>query len=352
MKRKIFPKKGFSFILGFMIVFSYMPMINAYADGGTYPLKQVTLNQFTINRSPANATKDRFSDLSFTGYPGGELHVLCLDPTVGLPANANNLKYEEADLATYKPAMPADCVDEAALGINYFDTESEISDKAQLVAYKQVWVWRVLSKHGWHAGNSHAQGAYGYDAAVLGNGSGVVTPSAEEQNAIFAKAEKYYQDNKSDYYGTVKIFEKAATPKNTQVVGYFSVVKKTPAPKPTVSTTATFDGDAKEATASHNMTVNDKVSMTGLDTTKEYTVKGVLMDKATNAPLKDAEGKPIAAETSFKPDKADAEKTIEFKFDGYAHAGKDVVVFETLYKKAPLTKRSRTTNRSTMRDRP
>ncbi len=63
-------------------------------------------------------------------------------------------------------------------------------------------------------------------------------------------------------------------------------------------------------------------------------VTGTLMDKAANAPLKDAEGKPIKVSTSFTATGGNESQTIEFKFDGSKLGGKDLVVFESLSERA------------------
>ena len=69
----------------------------------------------------------------------------------------------------------------------------------------------------------------------------------------------------------------------------------------------------------------------GLIPGKEYTVKGVLMDKSTSKPLT-VDGKEITAEATFRASKAEGTIDIPFTFDGSALAGKTVVVFETLYR--------------------
>ena len=54
------------------------------------------------------------------------------------------------------------------------------------------------------------------------------------------------------------------------------------------------------------------------------------MDKATGEPVKDAEGKEITAETSFRPESSDGTVNVTFTFDGSNLAGKTIVVFESL----------------------
>ncbi len=62
----------------------------------------------------------------------------------------------------------------------------------------------------------------------------------------------------------------------------------------------------------------------------EYTLKGILMDKATGKELL-VEGRPITGESTISPAKECGSTTMLFKFDSTEFAGKDVVVFEKLY---------------------
>ena len=100
--------------------------------------------------------------------------------------------------------------------------------------------------------------------------------------------------------------------------------------QPKLKTTATIDGK-KEATVAKEIALEDKVKYTGLTPGKEYTVKGVLMDKPTGKKFL-VEGKEITAEATFTPEKSEGEVTVTFKFDGSKITAKtDLVVFETLY---------------------
>ena len=99
---------------------------------------------------------------------------------------------------------------------------------------------------------------------------------------------------------------------------------------PTMHTTATIGGK-KEATASDKLLLDDVVSYTGLIVGKEYTVKGVLMDKATGKPYL-VNGKEVTAETKFTPEKPDGEVTVTFEFNASGiHSKTAIVVFETMY---------------------
>lgn len=100
---------------------------------------------------------------------------------------------------------------------------------------------------------------------------------------------------------------------------------------PEIATKATVDGK-KEVTASGRVKIEDTVSYKNLTPGKEYTVKGVLMNKATGEPLL-ADGKEIRSAFTFKPDKPDGEINITFVFDASGlKTATEIVVFETLYR--------------------
>ena len=100
---------------------------------------------------------------------------------------------------------------------------------------------------------------------------------------------------------------------------------------PELKTTATIDGK-KEFTVNGDVTIDDVVSYKHLVPGKEYTVKGILMDKATGKPFL-VDGKEITSEVTFTAEKANSEVTVSFTFDGSAITkNTEVVVFETLYR--------------------
>ena len=84
-------------------------------------------------------------------------------------------------------------------------------------------------------------------------------------------------------------------------------------------------------------TIIDTVFYTNLHVgdNKEYTVKGVLMDRDTGKELL-VDGKPVTAEKTFIPEKPDGTIELEFTFDGSALNGEVIVVFEDLYRNKKL----------------
>ena len=100
---------------------------------------------------------------------------------------------------------------------------------------------------------------------------------------------------------------------------------------PEISTSLTDDVTGEHmAEAAENMSLTDTVPYHNLIPGKEYTVKGVLMDKATGKELL-INGEKVTKEVTFTPEKADGSVELTFTFDGSALAGKTVVAFEDCY---------------------
>lgn len=97
-----------------------------------------------------------------------------------------------------------------------------------------------------------------------------------------------------------------------------------------IGTKATVDGE-KEVDPLDKVTLTDTVSYTGLVPGKEYKVTGVLMDKETGEKLL-VDSKEITAETVFVPETKNGSVDVTFIFDATGLHGKEIVVFEDLYR--------------------
>lgn len=98
---------------------------------------------------------------------------------------------------------------------------------------------------------------------------------------------------------------------------------------PEIGTQATAEGK-KEITAKGSITIDDIISYKNLTPGKEYTVKGILMNKKTGEPFT-ADGKEITAEVTFTPEQPDGEVKVSFTFDAAGiTTATEVVVFERL----------------------
>ena len=101
-----------------------------------------------------------------------------------------------------------------------------------------------------------------------------------------------------------------------------------------IGTKATVEGE-KEIDPLDKVTLTDTVSYTGLVPGKEYKVTGVLMDKGTGEKLL-VDGKEITAETVFVPETKNGSVDVTFIFDATGLHGKEIVVFEDLYRENVL----------------
>ena len=100
---------------------------------------------------------------------------------------------------------------------------------------------------------------------------------------------------------------------------------------PELKTTATIDGE-KEVDVKDEITIEDVVEYKHLVPGKEYTIKGILMDKSKNEPFR-VDGKEITSEVTFVPEKPNGEITVSFTFDASGITEEtELVVFETLYR--------------------
>ena len=100
--------------------------------------------------------------------------------------------------------------------------------------------------------------------------------------------------------------------------------------EPKIGTSASGKDGEKQLAISRNATIIDQVKYEGLTVGQKYTLKGVLMDKATGKALS-VDGKEVTAETSFTPEEPDGTVEVTFTFDTSSLKGKEVVVFERLY---------------------
>lgn len=103
-------------------------------------------------------------------------------------------------------------------------------------------------------------------------------------------------------------------------------------PSPEIGTIATdaADGD-HEVSADSTVRIEDQVFYAGLVPGDSYAIKGILMNKATAAPVT-VGGNPVEGEVQFTPEKANGFETVTFEFDGTGFEDTDIVIFETLYR--------------------
>lgn len=99
---------------------------------------------------------------------------------------------------------------------------------------------------------------------------------------------------------------------------------------PEIGTTATID-EEKEVCATEVFTLTDTVEYKHLVPGKEYTLKGILMDKATGEPFLQ-NGEQITSEAIFVPEAPSGSVEVLFTFDAkLIKTDTSIVVFESLY---------------------
>jgi len=98
---------------------------------------------------------------------------------------------------------------------------------------------------------------------------------------------------------------------------------------PKIGTSAAGADGEKELDICSEVTLIDTVSFEGLIPGETYTLKGILIDKASGEPLLIG-GTEVSAETIFKPDAPFGSVDVVFIFDSTGLIGKTVVVFESL----------------------
>lgn len=100
---------------------------------------------------------------------------------------------------------------------------------------------------------------------------------------------------------------------------------------PEIKTTASDKTTGtNEGIAQKEVTIVDKVEYNNLIPGKEYTVKGILMDKETGKPLL-IDCKKVTTEKTFTAKSEAGSIELEFTFDGSTLGEKEIVVFEKLF---------------------
>lgn len=100
---------------------------------------------------------------------------------------------------------------------------------------------------------------------------------------------------------------------------------------PEIKTEANFDDNLKISNPKDKVKVIDKVMYRNLVVGKQYTMKGVLMDKDTEQALV-VDGLEVTSELTFVAESVDGYVELEFELPGKALQGKTLVAFETLEK--------------------
>lgn len=99
----------------------------------------------------------------------------------------------------------------------------------------------------------------------------------------------------------------------------------------TIGTTALDkDSNSHFAKPEEKITLVDTVEYEGLKKGQSYKLIGTLMDQESGKPI-EIDGKPVTAETTFKPKKSSGSAKVTFTFNASSLKGKTIVIFEELY---------------------
>lgn len=99
----------------------------------------------------------------------------------------------------------------------------------------------------------------------------------------------------------------------------------------TIGTTVLDKGSNSHfAKPEEKITLVDTVEYEGLKKGQSYKLIGTLMDQESGKPI-EIDGKPVTAETTFKPKKSSGSAKVTFTFNASSLKGKTIVVFEELY---------------------
>lgn len=100
---------------------------------------------------------------------------------------------------------------------------------------------------------------------------------------------------------------------------------------PRLSTTV-YDEDTgiHISQADSDVTIIDEVRYENLVPKREYTLRGVLIDRDTKKVKTDSKGNDIAVQAEFIPAKAEGSVELGLRFDGSGYAGETLAVYEEL----------------------
>ncbi|NBI99863.1 hypothetical protein D3Z62_06800 [Lachnospiraceae bacterium] len=170
------------------------------------------------------------------------------------------------------------------------------------------------------------------EAPLLENGEQITAETTFTPEADSGTVDVTFELNASRLAGKTAVAFESVTKEGEEVAAhkdihyegqtlYFPELKTQAAEKQTGS---------QKITAENEITIVDKVTYQNLIPGEEYTIKGILMDKSTGAPLL-IEQTEIKAETTFTPEKPAGTAEVEFTFQAATLKNKELVVFEKLY---------------------
>ena len=120
---------------------------------------------------------------------------------------------------------------------------------------------------------------------------------------------------------------------------------------PKIATHASnFESDSGNANAEAYVNVVDEIEYWNLVPGLEYIAVGIIINKETGQPARDAEGKYIKGTTTFTPDNADGTTEVVFTFNAEGMEETDLVVFEEIFYQGDLYERKSVAEHSDLMD--
>ena len=230
---------------------------------------------------------------------------------------------EDKDQTVYITTIRTSAKDNVT-GINHTEADKEVTI-TDTVTYKGLEVGREYTVSGTLMNQRTG-------AKILVNGKPVTASTTFTAEKKEGSVEVVFAFDASALEGTTTVVYEKLYTENKEVAAHTDINDKGQTIYiPKVRTTAIADDTKDHVTkAQKDVTIVDTVSYEGLEVDREYTVKGVLMNKATGKVIT-VNGKEVTAESTFTAKAQKGTVDVTFKFDGSALEDTLIVVFETLY---------------------
>ena len=230
---------------------------------------------------------------------------------------------EDKDQTVYITTIRTSAKDNVT-GINHTEADKEVTI-TDTVTYKGLEVGREYTVSGTLMNQRTG-------AKILVNGKPVTASTTFTAEKKEGSVEVVFAFDASALEGTTTVVYEKLYTENKEVAAHTDINDKGQTIYiPKVRTTAIADDTKDHVTeAKKNVTIVDTVSYEGLEVGREYTVKGVFMNKATGETIT-INGEEVTAESTFTAKAQKGTVDVTFKFDGLALEDTLIVVFETLY---------------------
>ena len=230
---------------------------------------------------------------------------------------------EDKDQTVYITTIRTSAKDNVT-GINHTEADKEVSI-TDTVTYKGLEVGREYTVSGTLMNQRTG-------AKILVNGKPVTASTTFTAEKKEGSVEVVFAFDASALEGTTTVVYEKLYTENKEVAAHTDINDKGQTIYiPKVRTTAIADDTKDHVTeAKKNVTIVDTVSYEGLEVGREYTVKGVFMNKATGETIT-INGEEVTAESTFTAKAQKGTVDVTFKFDGSALEDTLIVVFETIY---------------------